>query len=135
MLAAFFVSLMLLGLSGLLIDSHRRSWREARESATLPERDRRFARSMYRRRMQASMMIGVIGAGIGVGPIVPRQPGPMALYLAMLVVACAWIMLLALLDVWATRQHFQRLRTEQLAKQLQLALEMAATSETAETDG
>ena len=50
----------------------------------------------------------------------------MALYLAMLLAACAWIMVLAMLDVWATRRHYQRVRMEQLAKQLQLTVEMAS---------
>jgi hypothetical protein len=126
MVPVIIISLALLGLSGLLIDSHLRSWMAARDAAELPDRDRRFALAQYRRRMQASSTIGLIGAGIGVGPVVPRQPGPMALYLAMLVVACGWIMLLAMFDVWATRQHYQRLRMEQLAAQLQLALEMGA---------
>ena len=134
MVAAFIISLTLLGLSGLLIDSHRRSWREARESTKLPERDRRYARSLYLRRMQASSMIGAVGACIGVWPIVKGHPGPMVMYTAMLLAACVWIMLLALVDVWATRRHYQRLRSEQLAKQLQLALEMAAVSESADAE-
>jgi hypothetical protein len=135
MIAAFIISLSLLGLSGLLIDSHRRSWAAARDAAELPDRDKRFALAQYRRRMQASSMIGLIGVAIGGGPLVPREPRPMALYLAMLLVSCAWIMLLSLLDVWATRQHYQRLRMEQLAKQLQLALELASAGETSEAEG
>ena len=137
MIAAFILSLTLLGLSGLLIDSHRHSWREARASAALSERDRRFARSMYLRRMQASGMIGVMGAAIGIWPMVQghQQPWRLALYTAILLAACAWIMLLAMLDVWATRRHYQRVRSEQLAKQLQLTVEMAAASEAAEAEG
>jgi hypothetical protein len=134
MIAAFAISLSLLGLSGLLIDSHRRSWREAND-ANLLERDRSFARSMYRRRMQASGTIGIIGVGIGVWPIVPRQAGPMALYTATLLAACAWIMLLAVLDFWATRRHYRQIRSEQLAKQLQLALEISAVGDSAESEG
>jgi hypothetical protein len=134
MIAAFVISLSLLGLSGLLIDSHRRSWREAND-AKLPERDCRFAHSMYRRRMQASGTIGIMGAGVGVWPIVPRQAGPMALYTATLLAACAWIMVLAVLDVWATRRHYRRIRSEQLAKQLQLALEISAAGDSAEAEG
>ncbi len=65
---------------------------------------------MFRRRMLASGMIGGIGAAIGVGPIVPRAPLAMAFYLATLLAACAWIMLLAMLDVWATRRHYRQLR-------------------------
>ncbi len=134
MIAAFVISLSLLGISGLLIDSHRRAWRDARDSAKLLERDRRFARAMYLRRMPASATIGLLGAGIAVGPLIPREPLPMAMYLATLLAACAWIMLMAMLDMWMTRLHYQRLRTEHLAKQLDLAIEMAAMSESAEAE-
>jgi hypothetical protein len=135
MLGVILISLALLAISGLLIDSHRRTWHHARDSAELSDRDRRFAQSMYRRRMLASGMIGGIGAGIGVGPIVPREPLAMAFYLATLLAACAWIMLLAMLDTWATRRHYRRVRREQLSKQLQLTVEMASLGETAESEG
>jgi hypothetical protein len=137
MIAPALISLALLGLSGLLIDSHRPAWREARESATLTERDWRYARSLYLRRMQASGMIGAIGAMIAVWPIVTDHPRPLVLlfYTTTLLAACVWIMLLALIDVWATRQYYRRLRSEQLSKQLQLALEMAAACESTDAEG
>jgi len=126
MIPAFIISLALLGLSGALIDSHRRTWRAAKEAIDLSERVQRFALAQYRRRMQASGMIGVIGAAICLWPIVPREPGPLALYTAVLLAGASWIMLLALFDVWATRQHYQRLRDEHRAAQMQLALELKA---------
>jgi hypothetical protein len=132
MLPAFLVSLALLGLSGLLIDSHRRSWRLADAASDFSAQARRFGLSQYRRRMQASSMIGLIGLAIGIGPLVPKRPGPMAFYLATLLAACAWIMLLALLDVLATRQHYRRLRGEQTTAQLKLAMELRAAPESAD---
>ena len=134
MFAVLFISLSLLGISGLLMDSHRRTWQEARDSHTLPERDKRFAGSMFRLRMLASGTIGAVGAANAVGPLVPHAPLAMTVYLAVLLAACAWIMLLAMFDVWATRQHYRRLRSEQRAKQVQLAVEMSAMSETAEAE-
>jgi hypothetical protein len=136
MLAVVVISLTLLGLSGLLIDSHRRTWREARDSTTLPDADKRFARAMYRRRMQASGAIGIMGAAIGIWPIVDQQARPwsLLLYTAILLVACSWIMLLAMFDFWATRRHYQRVRMEQLAKQVQLAVEMASMSDSADAE-
>ena len=64
----------------------------------------------------------------------PRRPGPMALYLAVLVVACACIMLLALLDAWATRQYSRRLEGERLAAELKLAMELRSARESADAD-
>lgn len=132
MFTLYAISLSLIGLSGVLIDSHRRSWRAARQDETLGARERRFARSQYLRRMQASSIIGLVGAAIGVRPLIPPEPFPMAVYLATLVGACACIMLLALLDVWATRQHFLRIRDEQLTAEAKLAIELRRATRSTE---
>jgi hypothetical protein len=129
MIPVFVISLTLLGLCGLLLDSHRRTWRHAQESTELSPREKRYALSQYRRRMQASGTIGMVGVAIALGPLVPRRPGPMSLYLAALLAACAWIMLMALLDFWATRQHYHRIRSEQLTAQVRLAMELRAAEE------
>lgn len=126
MASTYVISLVLIGLSGMLLDMHRRSWRAAQDDTTLSERDRRFARSQYRRRTQASGMIGVLGAAIGMYPLVPQEPMPITLYLASICCACLAIMLLGALDAWATRQNFMRIRSEQLAAQVKLARELSS---------
>jgi hypothetical protein len=125
MFTVYAISLSLIGLSGLLLDMHRRSWRAARQDALMSDRDRRFALAQYRRRTQASGIIGLIGAAIGAGPLVPQKPWPMVLYVATLGVACVWIVLLAALDAWAIRQNFARLRGEQIAAQVKLARDLS----------
>jgi hypothetical protein len=120
------IPLILIGLSGYLIDSHRRTWQSAQWNERLNERDRRFARSQYRRRMQASGLIGVIGAALGCYPLIPQAPLAMAIYLAALVGACCCIMLSGLLDFWATRQNLRRIQNEHLAEQIKLAREVQA---------
>ncbi len=124
MVLTFALSLLLIGLSGLLLDMHRRSWRTAQHNASISEADRRFARSQFRRRTQASGIIGALGAAIGVGPLVPPRPWPMAIYVAALGVACLAITLLAALDAWASRQNFARLKDEQFAAQLRMVREL-----------
>jgi hypothetical protein len=124
MVVVYAASLVLIGLSGLMLDLHRRSWRAAQQDGSLSDRERRFAQAQYRRRTQASAIIGVLGAAIGMEPLVPLRPWPMALYVASLAGACVCIMLLAALDAWATRQYYARLRDEQLAAQLKLAREL-----------
>jgi hypothetical protein len=118
------ISLFLIVLSGLMLDMHRRSWRAAQQDTVLTDRDRRFAQSQFRRRMQASGIIGALGAAIGLGPLVPLEPWPMALYVASLGGACVCIMMLGALDAWATRQNYARLRSEQLAAQVKLVREL-----------
>jgi hypothetical protein len=125
MYSIFLLSLLLFGLSGLLLDMHRRSWLAARQDNSLSDFDVRFARSQYRRRTQASGIIGALGAGIAVGPLVPSEPWPFVLYTASLVGACGCLMLLAVIDAWATRQNYARLRSEHLAAQMKLVQELS----------
>jgi hypothetical protein len=124
MILVFVTSLLLMGLSGFLLDAHRRSWQAAQADEELSEKDRRFARAQYLRRRQASGIIGLVGAAIGVGPLVPHEPWSMVLYVAVMAVACGCMLVLAALDVWATRQNLVRLRSEHLAAQIKLAREL-----------
>lgn len=134
MFSVFTVSLILLVLAGALLESHRRSWHAAQKSTTLADHERRFARSQYRRRTQASGIIAGIGLAIGLWPIVPRSPEAMTLYVVALIVACACIMLLALLDVWATRQHYRRLYDDKRAEQVKQAIEPHRTENRVDGD-
>jgi hypothetical protein len=115
MIGTWIVSLLLMGLSGVLLDLHRRSWRAVRQMDTVSPADFRFARSQYRRRMQASGTIGALGVVLAVYPLVPPAPLSITLYLLAITLSCLAIMLLAVVDVWATRQNFLRLRSEQVA--------------------
>jgi hypothetical protein len=117
-------SLFLIGLSGYMLDMHRHKWREADRNASLPASERRYALTQYRRRMQASGIIGALGMAIMIGPLVPHRPWPFAVYLASLAGSCLAIVLLAALDAWATRQHFARLQSEHLATQAKLAMKL-----------
>jgi VIT1/CCC1 family predicted Fe2+/Mn2+ transporter len=124
MIGTCIVSLLLIGLSGLLLDLHRRSWRAIQQIGSVSPGDLRFSRSQYRRRTQASGTIGVLGVMLGVYPLVPRAPLPFTIYLVAITLACVAIMMLAALDAWATRQNFLRLRSEQLATQIRLSREL-----------
>ena len=121
MLVTTILSLALLGISGLLIDAHRRRWRAVAADAAIAESNRRYAQAEYRRRMRASSAIGVVGAMIGIWPLVPRRPLWITVYLALLLIATLAILLLAVLDGWATSQRFHRLRTAQQILQARLA--------------
>jgi hypothetical protein len=134
MFATYAIALALIGLSGFLLDSHRRCWRAAESDPKLSDRQRRYFRSQYRRRSQASSIIGLLGAAIGVRILVPPEPWPMVLYLLFLAGACACIMMLAAIDAWATRQYYAGLRSEQLTAQIKLARELGATARKLDRD-
>jgi hypothetical protein len=124
MIAAYVVSLLLIGLSGVLLDIHRRTWRAAQQDESMTHADRRFSLAQYRRRRLASGLIGAIGAAIGVWPLVRDNPWRIVIYGAALAVASLCITLLAAIDAWASRQNFIRLRNDQLAAQVKLAREL-----------
>ena len=124
MVATSIVSLLLIGLSGVMLDLHRRSWRNAQLNQDLAPNERRYALSQYRRRMQASGIIGVLGAAIGCEPLVPREPFWYVLYLVTVTGACFAIVVLALMDAWASRQQYARIRTEHLTAEVKLSREL-----------
>ena len=86
MIATYIVSLLLIGLSALL-DMHRRSWHRAQANKDLTPAELRFALSQYRRRMQASGIIGVLGVAVGCEPLIPHEPVAFVLYLASILAA------------------------------------------------
>jgi hypothetical protein len=130
MIATYIVCLLLIGLSGVLLDMHRRSWRAAQADKELSSADRRFALSQYRRRMQASGIIAVLGVAVGCEPLIPREPLSYLLYLVSILGACLAIVVLAALDAWSTRQHIARLSSEHLAAQVKLARELREAHKT-----
>jgi len=124
MAASGIFSLILLGTAGILLDSHRRAWRSLRQDESTSDPERRFGRSQYIRRMIASGIIGLTGVVIGVGPLIPHQPVPMAIYVLVLLSACCWLLILAAIDALAIRRQYRRKRVEYLAEQLELVREL-----------
>lgn len=124
MIGTYVMSLGLLGLSGLLIDQHRRVWADAREDLAAGSPLHRFARSQFRRRMIGSSMIGVVGALIALHPIIPREPEWVVVYIASLLLGCLAIFTAGLIDALAGARHYRRARLEDRLKQAKLAFEL-----------
>lgn len=111
-------TVVLVLISGLLIWFHLHSWRAAREQ-DLEGEAFDFVHSQYRRRMQTSAMIALVGVLIFIGQWV--RGGLLVLFFWLAVVLIVfWIMLLAMADVLATRVHFSRLRRDELMDQIRL---------------
>lgn len=130
-MATLVLSLALLILSAFLLEMHRRSWQRATANTSLPANEQRYALSQYRRRMQASGIIGVLGVAIGCRSIVPRDPFWLLIYLASILGACMAIVVLAAIDAWATRQYYARLRSENMAAQVKLVRELDVKTQVA----
>ena len=103
----------LLATSAGLLGWHVLSWR----GVLRLERDEReiaFLRRQYRRRVQASALIGLIGMAVAGGTWVPG-PLPAALYWTGVFLAVLWLTLLALADMASSRAHYSKLHSQQLA--------------------
>jgi hypothetical protein len=101
---------LLVAISAALMVWNARSWQAAR---ALPEDspERAFAWRQFRRRMQTSGMIAVLGLAMFVGQFVtsPLWIGPYWLGVLCLL---GWVLLLALLDIGAIHKYYGSLRAE-----------------------
>ncbi len=121
-------------LSAALIHAHRREWRvePQRSSADRPPAQQAWVR--FRRRVQASGMIGVLGVLISCFPLVPTTYLAVTIYLLALMLLVCWLMLLAIGDAIATRTHYRRLREKQWEAEARFASQLMATSQNQDPD-
>jgi hypothetical protein len=123
--AAVGAGLVLLG--SWFISLHVRTYRRQRTGESEDAAESAYYRRQFRRRMQASGLILVIGLLLPIGDSVIRWPagyGGMiawALYWLFVLGLTGWVMLLAVGDLAATRTHaqtaFNRLQQKQRALQ------------------
>lgn len=123
---AFGGLLVLFGL-GLMV-AHVRSWRKQKQDPELDESERSHFFIRFRRRMQTSGMIAVLGVLVGAGdqlPILRKDPLLFTLYWIAVLLLTFWVMLLALGDYLTTRSHARselaRIQREQRELEKQLA--------------
>jgi hypothetical protein len=109
MLIPLLIAIGLLVISVVLIATHLRTWRQAK-SKDLEERERQFAWRQFRRRMQTSAMIALVAVSIPIGMWLTENadPGVALAFWGGTLLLVLWIMLLALADAVASKQHFGR---------------------------
>jgi hypothetical protein len=120
-----FSLLLLLAAVGLMV-SHVRTWRLVRTREP-GANEMNYRRRQFRRRMQTSAMLGLLAIALGAGhPLtywfrsIPWFP---LAYWGVVMLLLCWIVLLALVDVWATKHYFGRLQDECLVEQTKLRAE------------
>jgi hypothetical protein len=119
----------------VLLAWHVKAWREA-DHGGLAERDYEFFRRQYRRRMQSSGMLGIIGLLI-LGHLGLRDNTMLALYWTGVLGLLIWTVLLAASDFAASRLHYRSQVADQHTEHLLLKREIEKfrrESETPETD-
>lgn len=109
-------------LGGGLLWMHVRKWREQRADEELAEGERTHLRARYRRRMQASGLLVLLGLLLMLSTEkIPWRQAPLlfTIYVGVLLLLTAWIVTLAIADAVSSRFHTQaelsRIRREQRA--------------------
>ena len=122
--------LVVLGL--LMIRSHLRTWRRHRDDSSLTDRELQYYFSQYRRRMQTSAIIALLGVLLFVGDVVlPRVlpqadfAGVFGIFWIMVLCLTLWIVFLAWGDITAIRIHSKTVLNRHLGEQRELEEQLA----------
>ena len=117
------VSLLLLLCAAGLMLLHVRSWRRAQEREMDAE-ETDYRRRQYFRRMQTSTMLGTLAVAVFVGQWLTRPPWLGLIYWGGVLLLLAWVGLLAVADMLATKHYFGRLRDDHLVERAKLQAEL-----------
>ncbi|MEX0728527.1 MAG: hypothetical protein WEB58_20020 [Planctomycetaceae bacterium] len=131
-------------LGGALLVSHQQSFARRKLNGALEEFEHQFHVRQYRRRMQTSGMLVLIGVLIIGGDAIVDWNAPnraLALsWVALLLLLSLWVMLLALGDWFSSRMHHQTLmahnvRMQELHKKLLETASKQENGQASPTDG
>jgi hypothetical protein len=105
---------------------HVRVWR-ACEAGEGDGAERDFRRRQFRRRIQASVMLGLLGLSVSAGGLMMfwrLNPTAITLYWYAVIVMLAWLALLALADLVATRYYYRRVQDRYTVEHARLKMEL-----------
>jgi amino acid permease len=114
-------AILLLTAAGLLV-SHVWAWRAAKQQE-LDAEELDYRRRQFRRRMHTSATLGLLALTVLIGYLLTlwfRSSWLALLFSASAMMLTCWVVLLAAMDVWATKRHFGRLRQNCLVEQAKL---------------
>lgn len=118
----FPIAIILLAVAMMV--SHWRSWRQA--SSEGDDAERSFQRRRFRRRMQTSLMLALIGVALIVGQWIPPRiwPSTYVFFWCGVAAMVFWVILLAGADFVATSTRLGRLHRQRAAEQSRLQAEL-----------
>ena len=130
--AALMVGGLIVLFGAVMILMHVVVWRRQRADTSIDGKERAFLHRRYRRRMQTSSMVALIGLLIPVGdqlPILKREAGLFAAYWVLILLASVWMGCQALADLISTHTHSKAalLRVQQQQRELQQELSRLQT--------
>jgi len=111
--ASLLFGLFLVALGVLLIRWHRLAWSAQSREKTTADRELRHYRLQFRRRIQVSCLLILLGVMIPLGDwlmVQRKNPGWIAVFWIAVLILALWMMLLAVFDWLSTRMHVRATR-------------------------
>ena len=102
---------------------HIRTWREARR-VDMDTKERDYRWRQFRRRIQTSAMLVLLGVALPVGQWIAGPPWVILTYWGAVVLLVLWLALLALADMIATKYYFGRVRQHYMLEEVKLQAEL-----------
>lgn len=124
-----FVGAAIIIVGVLVMRSHYYTWQQQKADPDLDDRERKHLQRRFRRRLQATGLLVIIGILIPVGDIemlFADRPVLFALYWLTVIVLVMWVGLLAVGDLASTRAHSRISLSRLEQKQRELEREVAA---------
>ncbi len=99
--------------------------RRADQRRRLEPNEREFRQRQFRRRMQTTAMLALLAVSLPIGQwLVPHWPQGGVVFWALVLFLLAWVVLLALADLWATKFYYGRLRDRNQLEQTRLKAQL-----------
>jgi len=114
--------------AGWLMNSHLSTWRAVqRQQGQLEAREFDYRRRQFRRRMQSSAMLGLVGIGMLTGGLLKVFGAPplvVVVFWIGVMLFVVWLGLLAVADMVSTRYYFSRLKQNYVVEEARLQAEL-----------
>jgi small-conductance mechanosensitive channel len=125
------VCVALVTIGGFMIRGHLRSWAERQAQGIADPADLLHYYGQYRRRIQTSALIIIIGILIFVGDVISEQIGPKLFgwYWVVVLILVCYLILLAVLDGLSTASHTRAALARLRAQRRQLERHAAELKE------
>lgn len=128
------IALVLWIAAAWLMRSHLATWHAVLRQESHPEsKGLDYHRRQFRRRMQTSAMLGIVGVGMLVGRLlmVFGAPPPVVVVFWMgVMLLVVWLGLLAVADMVSTRYYFSRLKQDYVVEEARLKAELRRLKQT-----
>ena len=136
-LPSLWMCVLLVTASLWMMKMHVHAWRAARADESREPHELNFRRRQFRRRMQTSGILGLLGIAILVGHFIkpPMASVVVAVYWATVLLMVAWILVLACFDAISTQLHFNRMQRRNESEQTLLEAKLRRAQKEALADG